>query len=95
LRLTKLFEFGGVPASATTESGGTTSSPSENRYTISLAASIRNIINHRNPGPIIGDITSPFFGQSNQSAGAATFGGTGFLESANNRRLEFQMEFIF
>jgi hypothetical protein len=93
LRLTKLFEFGRVPASAVQGSG---SSASENhRYTISLAASIRNIINHDNPGPIIGDITSPFFGRANQSAGAATFGGTGFLESANNRRIEFQTKFMF
>ena len=88
LRLTKLFEFGRVTASSA-------SRVPENRYTISLAASIRNIINHKNPGPIIGDITSPFFGQANQSAGAASFGGTGFLESANNRRLEFQTKFSF
>jgi hypothetical protein len=94
LRLTKLFEFGRMPGSRATQSGGTTPSASENhRYTISLAASFRNIINHNNPGPIIGDITSPFFGRANQSAGAASFGGTGFLESANNRRLEFQMKF--
>lgn len=95
LRLTKLFEFGRMPTSAATQSGGKSSSGSENRYTISLAASMRNIINHKNPGPIIGDITSPFFGHANQSAGSASFGGTGFLESANNRRIEFQMKFSF
>lgn len=92
LRLTKLFEFGRVPAAAQNAS----SSGRENhRYTISLNASIRNIINHNNPGPIIGDITSPFFGRANQSAGSASFGGTGFLESANNRRIEFQTKFSF
>jgi hypothetical protein len=96
LRLTKLFEFGRVPLPAAAQSGGANPSASENRrYTISLAGSIRNIINHDNPGPIIGDITSPFFGRANQSAGAASFGGTGFLETANNRRLEFQMKFSF
>ena len=96
LRLTKLFEFGRMPASAATQSGATTPRASEDhRYTISLAASFRNILNHNNPGPIIGDITSPFFGRANQSAGAAGFGGTGFLESANNRRLEFQTKFSF
>lgn len=96
LRLTKLFEFGRMPASAATQSPSKIPSASENRrYTISLAASIRNIINHNNPGSIIGDITSPFFGHANQSAGAASFGGTGFLESANNRRIEFQMKFSF
>jgi len=96
LRLTKLFEFGRVPASAATLSATSGQSASENhRYTISLAASIRNIINHNNPGPIIGDITSPFFGRANQSVGSTGFGGTGFLESANNRRLELQAKFSF
>jgi hypothetical protein len=93
LRLTKLFEFGRMPVSATQSTGAKASE--EHRYTISLAASMRNIINHDNPGPIIGDVTSPFFGRANQSAGAASFGGTGFLESANNRRLELQMKFSF
>lgn len=92
LRLTKMFEFGRVPE-APKQSPGT--KPEEHRYTISVAASMRNIINHDNPGPIIGDITSPFFGRANQSAGATGFGGTGFLESANNRRLELQMKFSF
>ncbi len=96
LGLTKLFEFGRAPASEVAQSGGSKRSGSEeHRYTISLNASIRNIINHDNPGPIIGDITSPFFGRANQSAGAASLGGTGFLESANNRRMEFQVKFIF
>lgn len=93
LRLTKLYEFGSVRQSAMQRSSSGTSE--NHRYTISLAASMRNIINHNNPGPIIGDITSPFFGRANQSAGAASFGGTGFLESANNRRIEFQTKFIF
>jgi hypothetical protein len=57
--------------------------------------SIRNLLNHTNPGPIIGNITSPIFGQANQPAGATAHGGTGFLESANNRRLELQMRFSF
>jgi hypothetical protein len=96
LRLTKLFEFGRVPESAATRSPSSGQGASEShRYTISLAASIRNIINHNDPGPIIGDITSPFFGRANQSVGATGFGGTGFLESANNRRLELQMKFSF
>jgi carboxypeptidase family protein len=95
LRLTKLFEFGRVRESLTTQSGASGQSSENHRYTISLAASIRNIINHNNPGPIIGDITSPFFGRANQSAGSTGFGGTRFLESANNRRLELQVKFSF
>ena len=54
--------------------------------------SIRNIINHTNPGPIIGNITSPLFGQANQPSDA---GGFGFSESANNRRFELQTRFTF
>jgi hypothetical protein len=53
---------------------------------------IRNITNHNNPGPIIGNITSPLFGQANQPAGS---GGGIFSESANNRRLELQTRFNF
>jgi hypothetical protein len=51
----------------------------------------RNLLNHTNPGPIIGNITSPLFGQANSMAG----GGGGFSENANNRRLELQMRFTF
>jgi hypothetical protein len=54
---------------------------------------MRNITNHNNPGPIIGNVTSPLFGQANQPAGSG--GGGGFSESANNRRLELQMRFTF
>jgi hypothetical protein len=53
---------------------------------------IRNLINHNNPGPIIGNITSPLFGLANQPAGA---GGAIFSESANNRRLELQTRLTF
>jgi hypothetical protein len=41
---------------------------------------------------IIGNITSPLFGQANQPAGS---GGFGFSEAANNRRLELQTRFTF
>jgi len=54
--------------------------------------SIRNIINHTNPGPIIEDITSPLFGQANQPSDASGFD---FSESANNRRFELQTRFTF
>jgi hypothetical protein len=55
--------------------------------------SIRNLLNHNNPGAIIGNITSPLFGQANQPAGSGGFGG--FSEAANNRRLELQMRLSF
>jgi hypothetical protein len=55
--------------------------------------SVRNLLNHNNPGPITGNITSPLFGQANQIAGAQN--GEGFYETANNRRLEMQIRFAF
>ena len=82
---------------------GTSQAPSSSRvnrrYNLSIAMSINNIVNHTNPGPIIGNITSPLFGHANQpSGGGGGFGGgggLGFSESANNWRLELQLRFSF
>jgi Carboxypeptidase regulatory-like domain len=63
------------------------------RYNLTLSMSVRNLLNHNNPGPIIGNITSPLFGAANQIAGAQN--GEGFYETANNRRLEMQIRFSF
>ncbi len=62
------------------------------RYSLTLSMQIRNLTNHNNPGPIIGNIASPLFGQANQPSGS---GNGVFSESANNRRLELQMRFTF
>jgi hypothetical protein len=63
------------------------------RYNLSIGLSIRNLLNHTNPGPIVGNITSPYFGFANQIAGGQN--GEGFYETANNRRLESQIKFTF
>ena len=63
------------------------------RYNLSVSMSARNLLNHTNPGPIIGDITSPLFGHANQMYGGLN--GEGFSENANNRRLELQCRFTF
>jgi len=63
------------------------------RYNLTIGISARNVLNHTNPGPIIGDITSPFFGRANQMAGGLN--GEGFSENADNRRLESQIRFQF
>jgi hypothetical protein len=70
---------------------GTPSTP--HRYNLSIGLAIRNLLNHTNPGPIIGNITSPYFGSANQVAGGQN--GEGFYETANNRRLESQIKFTF
>lgn len=70
------------------------SAPSTSRrYNLTVAINARNVLNHLNPGPIIGDITSPLFGRSNLIYG--TPNGEGFLETASNRRLELQIQFKF
>jgi len=76
---------------STAGSGSATSSGAR-RYSLTISMQIRNITNHNNPGPIIGNITSPVFGQANQPAGS---GNSIFSESANNRRLELQTRFTF
>jgi hypothetical protein len=68
-------------------------STTSRRYNLTISMSIRNLLNHTNPGPIIGDVTSPLFGRSTQIAGAPN--GEGFYETANNRRLELQIRFAF
>jgi len=65
----------------------------ERRYNLVVGMVARNVLNHTNPGPIIGDITSPFFGRANQMAGNAN--GEGLSENADNRRLEMQFRFQF
>jgi Carboxypeptidase regulatory-like domain len=74
--------------------GGLIGTPStSHRFNLSIGLSIRNLLNHTNPGPIIGNITSPYFGSANQIAGGQN--GEGFYETANNRRLESQIKFTF
>ena len=63
------------------------------RYNIIFSMNVQNLLNHNNPGPITGDITSPLFGSANTTAGAPN--GEGFYETANNRRLEAQIRFTF
>ncbi len=61
------------------------------RFNLTASVSARNLLNHTNPGIIVGNINSPLFGESNQIAGG--FGP--FSGSSNNRRLEFQLRLAF
>jgi hypothetical protein len=69
------------------------SSSTAHRFNLSFGLSIRNLLNHTNPGPIVGNITSPYFGLANMIASSPN--GEGFYENANNRRLESQIRFTF
>lgn len=85
---------GGLAAASGRGLGSVIGSPTTSRrYNLTIGMSIRNLLNHTNPGPIIGNITSPLFGQANQVFGAQN--GEGFYETANNRRLEMQIRFSF
>jgi hypothetical protein len=86
----------GVPTGPFSMGGGNQgAAPSNRRYSLSISMAIRNILNHNNPGLIIGNIASLSFGHANQPFGVGVLGGTGFSESANNRRLELQTRFTF
>jgi hypothetical protein len=84
LRVRKTIVFG-----PEVKNGNTTS----RRFNLSFSLSARNLTNHNNPGPIIGNITSPQFGHANQMFGGTN--GEGFSENASNRRLEAQTRFTF
>jgi hypothetical protein len=72
--------------------GGGGGSTGSRHYNLVVSMAIRNLMNHNNPGPITGNITSPLFGLANQPAGD---GGGIFSESANNRKLELQTRLTF
>jgi hypothetical protein len=109
LRVSKTWGFGPDPTAGEVVSsrGGGQSGPvltapprglfgppaTSHRYRISLGMSVRNLLNHTNPGPITGDIASPLFGRANQTYGQVN--GEGFSENASNRRLELQLKFLF
>ena len=89
LRVTKTFTLVSKPAAVAQGASGNDKRP----YTLSFALATRNLLNHTNPGAIIGNITSPLFGHANQPSGGA--GNGGFSEAANNRALELQTRFTF
>src|SRR5205085_12173517 len=61
------------------------------RYTLTCTVQMENLLNHTNPGPPIGNLSSPLFGQSYSSAGAYGFGSN----PAGNRRVELQIYLSF
>jgi hypothetical protein len=84
----------GTPASPFGTAGGgqVAGTSTARRFSLTISMQIRNLTNHNNPGPIIGNIASPLFGRANQPAGS---GSAIFSESANNRRLELQTRLTF
>jgi hypothetical protein len=60
---------------------------------LTFSVSAQNLINHVNPAAPVGNLGSPFFGQSLASAGGFGFGTGG--SSAGNRRIELQARVAF
>jgi hypothetical protein len=65
----------------------------ERPYTLTLSLSIQNLLNNTNLAPPIGNLSSPFFGQS-LSSFSGGFGGTGSA-AAGNRRLQASVRVNF
>jgi len=61
---------------------------------LTLSVSAQNLLNHTNPGAPVGNLSSPFFGQSLASAGSFGFG-PGGSATAGNRRIELQARLAF
>jgi len=93
LRISKTWGFGAEKAQSGAATPSVFSNPASRRFNLTLGMSARNLLNHNNPGPIIGNITSLLFGQANQVAGGPN--GEGFSENASNRRLEMQLRFVY
>jgi hypothetical protein len=74
--------------------GGGAGAASEKRYNLSVGFQITNIFNRTNFGAITGNLSSPFFGLANSTAGNFGFGG-GNTAAAGNRRIEAQLRFNF
>jgi hypothetical protein len=73
-------------------SGGT---GTRHPFNLTLTASIRNALNNVNPATPIGNLSSPYFGQS---IALSTFGplpGAGPNAGAGNRHIELQLRFTF
>jgi len=79
--------FGGASSGPLALNSGTS-----RRYTLTFTAIGRNITNHVNVAPLVGNLSSPIFGEANALAGGA-FGSA--AASAANRKIDFQAMFSF
>jgi len=59
------------------------------RYNLTFSVSARNVLNRVNLSPPIGDLSSPFFGQSIALAGGP------YSSSGASRRIDLQVSFSF
>jgi hypothetical protein len=98
LNVSRIFSFGEAARGAEQQqvrgTGAQASGPpAEKRYNLTFSLRVQNIFNRTNATPPIGNLASPFFGQSVSSAGSFSFGGVN--PAAGNRRVEAQVRFTF
>jgi hypothetical protein len=102
LSVSKTIKFGEVPTKPQTpQSGRATpssasaakSAPAEKRYSLAMSLRALNLFNHTNLSAPVGDLSSPFFGQSTSTAGG--FGFNSNVPSVGNRRIEAQIRLSF
>jgi hypothetical protein len=76
--------------------GGRGEGGAERRYNLTFSVNAQNLLNNTNEGVSVGNLRSPFFGQSVTTAGGFGRGGGGNGDaSAGNRRIELQMRLSF
>jgi hypothetical protein len=71
---------------------------SEKKYTLNVGLFFQNLLNNVNLAPPVGNLSSPFFGQSQSVAGSfGGFGGGGGGGSPNagNRKISLSVRFNF
>lgn len=96
VRISRVFKLGPMPhlaaAPAGRPQGGRGPTP-ERPYTLTLSASIQNLLNRTNLALPVGNLSSPSFGESLSSLSGG-FGGTGSA-AAGNRRVQLSLRFAF
>ena len=63
------------------------------KYNLTIGISASNVLNHFNEGRLIGTLTSPLFGKSNNAGGGG--GGFGFGPGGGARRIDVSLRFNF
>ena len=69
LRATRSFRFGSTGVAAASGGTGRPAAAPEKPYNLTVSITALNIFNHVNAGPIIGNLSSPLFGESISTAG--------------------------
>lgn len=99
LRVSKTINFGPLPkaaanAPARNQAQGQRPAAEVRPYRLTFSVAAANLFNHTNPGPPIGNLTSPLFGTSNSLAQFVPLG-TGGGAATSNRSLALRAQFSF